>query len=89
MAEDIPWEALFQQAVETRRMRYRMQLTAEDCRTWYLDGHKIVPIKYAYRMRQDVPGIQFLAFPKTGHAPQEERPSETAARLLLFLSAIK
>lgn len=50
---------------------------------------EIVPIKYAYRMRHDVPGIQFLAFPKTGHAPQEERPAETAARLLAFLSDIR
>lgn len=49
---------------------------------------KIVPIKYAYRMRQDVPGIRFFAFPKTGHAPQEERSAETAARLLEFLAGL-
>jgi pimeloyl-ACP methyl ester carboxylesterase len=50
---------------------------------------KIVPIKYGLRLRADVPGIHFFALPQTGHAPQEERPAETAARLLEFLSVIR
>lgn len=49
---------------------------------------KIVPIRYGRRLRSDVPGVQFFAFPATGHAPQEERPAETAARLLAFLDAL-
>jgi pimeloyl-ACP methyl ester carboxylesterase len=49
---------------------------------------EIVPIKYAYRIRQDVPGIQFQAFPKTGHAPQEEQPAATANRLIAFLEML-
>src|SRR4051812_42416054 len=52
------------------------------------EDDRIVPIKYAHRMRQDVPGIQFFAFPRTGHAPQEEQPAATAARLLAFLNAL-
>jgi pimeloyl-ACP methyl ester carboxylesterase len=50
---------------------------------------KIVPLAYGRRMRADVPGIQYFTFPNTGHAPQEERPAETAARLLQFLSAAR
>jgi len=49
---------------------------------------EIVPIEYAYRMRKDVPGIQLLVLPKTGHAPQEERPAATATRLLEFLGKL-
>jgi pimeloyl-ACP methyl ester carboxylesterase len=48
----------------------------------------IVPIKYGRRLRGDVPGIQFFALPKTGHAPQEERPAETATRILEFLGKL-
>lgn len=50
---------------------------------------KIVPIAYGRRMRADVPGIQYFTFPNTGHAPQEERPADTAARLLRFLEALR
>jgi pimeloyl-ACP methyl ester carboxylesterase len=49
---------------------------------------EIVPIEYGRRMRRDVPGIQYFTFPNTGHAPQEERPAQTAARLLDFLNVI-
>jgi len=48
----------------------------------------IVPLKYGSRLRHDVPGIRFFALPKTGHAPQEERPAETAALILDFLSTL-
>lgn len=46
---------------------------------------KVVPLKYGYRLRSDVPGIQFKVLPETGHAPQEEQPAETARLLLEFL----
>lgn len=46
---------------------------------------KIVPLKYAYRFRSDVPGVEFHVLPETGHAPQEERPADTARLLLAFL----
>jgi pimeloyl-ACP methyl ester carboxylesterase len=49
---------------------------------------KIVPLMYGQRLRHDVPGIQFVALPKTGHAPQEERPVETANRILEFLGRL-
>jgi pimeloyl-ACP methyl ester carboxylesterase len=49
---------------------------------------KIVPVKYGLRFRQDVPGIQFFVLPRTGHAPQEENPAATAARLLAFLDRL-
>jgi pimeloyl-ACP methyl ester carboxylesterase len=47
---------------------------------------KIVLIRYGQRFRAEVPAVQFFAFPGTGHVPQEERPWETAARLLEFLA---
>ena len=50
---------------------------------------KIVPIAYGRRMRADVPGVRYFTFPSTGHAPQEERPAETAARLVRFLDALR
>jgi pimeloyl-ACP methyl ester carboxylesterase len=50
---------------------------------------KIVPIAYGRRMRVDVPGVQYFTFPNTGHAPQEERPADTAARLLRFLDSLQ
>ncbi|MEO5567027.1 MAG: alpha/beta fold hydrolase [Gemmatimonadaceae bacterium] len=46
---------------------------------------KIVPLQYAYRFRSDVPRVQFHVLPETGHAPQEERPADTARLLLAFL----
>ena len=49
---------------------------------------RIVPIEYGFRLRKDVPGVQFFAFPGTGHAPQEELPAETAAKLLAFLATL-
>jgi pimeloyl-ACP methyl ester carboxylesterase len=52
------------------------------------EDDRIVPIKYGRRMRADVPGVRFFAFPKTGHAPHEERPADTAAKLLEFLSGL-
>jgi pimeloyl-ACP methyl ester carboxylesterase len=45
----------------------------------------IVPLRYARRFRADVPGVEFHVLPETGHAPQEERPAETARLLLEFL----
>lgn len=46
---------------------------------------KVVPLKFGYRMRADVPGAEFHVVPETGHAPQEERPQATAQLLLQFL----
>ena len=46
---------------------------------------EIVPMRYARRMRADVPGIEFYSLPGVGHAPQEEQPAVTASRLLGFL----
>jgi pimeloyl-ACP methyl ester carboxylesterase len=46
---------------------------------------KIVPLKYALRFRADVPGVRFFVLDDTGHAPQEERPADTARLLLNFL----
>ncbi|HET9424897.1 MAG TPA: alpha/beta fold hydrolase [Gemmatimonadaceae bacterium] len=46
---------------------------------------RIVPVKYAYRMKADVPGVELHVLPETGHAPQEERPADTASILLSFL----
>ena len=48
----------------------------------------IVPLRYARRFRADVPGVEFHVLPETGHAPQEERPAETARLLLEFLRRI-
>ena len=50
---------------------------------------KIVPLRYAYRFRADVPGISFHLLPETGHAPQEERPADTARLLLGFLAQLR
>jgi pimeloyl-ACP methyl ester carboxylesterase len=50
---------------------------------------RVVPIRFGYRFRQDVPGVRFFVFPGAGHAPHEERPAETAARLLEFLGRFK
>ena len=49
---------------------------------------EIVPLTYGFRFRKDVPAAEFFAFPNTGHAPHEERPAETAARLLAFLDRL-
>lgn len=46
---------------------------------------KIVPVRFAYRFRADAPGVEFHVLPGTGHAPQEERPRDTAQLLLRFL----
>jgi pimeloyl-ACP methyl ester carboxylesterase len=46
---------------------------------------RIVPLRYGYRFREDVPGVAFHVLPGTGHAPHEERPEETAQLLLRFL----
>jgi pimeloyl-ACP methyl ester carboxylesterase len=48
----------------------------------------IVPLRYGNRLRHDVPGIRFHALPETGHAPQEERPAQTASLILAFLSTL-
>lgn len=50
---------------------------------------RIVPLRYAYRFRADVPGVEFHVLPETGHAPQEERPEETARLLLEFLRKLR
>lgn len=49
----------------------------------------IVPLRYAWRFRADVPGVEFHVLPETGHAPQEERPAETARLLLEFLRKLR
>jgi pimeloyl-ACP methyl ester carboxylesterase len=49
---------------------------------------KIVPLEYGRRLRGDVPGVQYFTLPNTGHAPQEERPIDTAARILEFLAKL-
>jgi pimeloyl-ACP methyl ester carboxylesterase len=49
---------------------------------------KLVPIRYGFRFRTDVPGVSFFGFPGVGHAPQEESPAETARRLLEFLDRL-
>ena len=49
---------------------------------------RIVPVRYAYRFRAEVPGVRFHLLPETGHAPQEERPADTARLLLEFLRGI-
>jgi pimeloyl-ACP methyl ester carboxylesterase len=50
---------------------------------------EIVPLEYAYRFRADVPGVELHVLPETGHAPQEERPAETARLLLGFLDRMQ
>jgi pimeloyl-ACP methyl ester carboxylesterase len=49
----------------------------------------IIPVKFAHRLRQDVPGVVVKILDDTGHAPQEERPRETARLLLDFLTTVK
>jgi pimeloyl-ACP methyl ester carboxylesterase len=49
---------------------------------------KLVPIRYGFRFRTDVPGVRFFGFSGVGHAPQEESPMETARRLLEFLDRL-
>lgn len=48
----------------------------------------IVPLQYARRFRADVPGVEFHVLAETGHAPQEERPEDTARLLLGFLRRV-
>jgi pimeloyl-ACP methyl ester carboxylesterase len=64
------------------------QLKTIDVPTLAIWGEKdeIVPIRYGQRFRRDVPGVQYFTLPNTGHAPHEERPAETAARILDFLA---
>lgn len=49
---------------------------------------RIVPLRYAYRFRTDVPGVRFFILDETGHAPHEERPADTARLLLEFLKSL-
>jgi pimeloyl-ACP methyl ester carboxylesterase len=67
------------------------QLKTIDVPTLAIWGEKdeIVPIIQGYRFRKDVPGVEFFAFPGSGHAPQEEQPAATAERLLAFLGRIR
>jgi pimeloyl-ACP methyl ester carboxylesterase len=55
---------------------------------WGADD-KVVPLKYGFRLREDVPGVEFRVLASTGHAPQEERPRETAEAMLRFLERIR
>lgn len=49
----------------------------------------VVPLKYGFRLREDVPGIEFRVLDGVGHAPQEERPRETADAILKFLARLR
>ena len=50
---------------------------------------RIIPVRFANRLRDDVPGATVKILQDTGHAPQEERPEITAAILLEFLATLR
>lgn len=49
----------------------------------------VIPVSFARRLRGDVPGVVMKILDGTGHAPQEERPLETARYILEFLASLK
>jgi pimeloyl-ACP methyl ester carboxylesterase len=49
---------------------------------------RLVPIALGQRLASEVPGVQFVAFDKCGHLPQEESPRETAEVIARFVGAM-
>jgi pimeloyl-ACP methyl ester carboxylesterase len=62
-------------------------ITVPTLAIWGADD-EIIPVSFAYRLRTDVPGVTVKILDQTGHAPQEERPTETAQAILQFLATI-
>lgn len=55
---------------------------------WGVDD-EIIDVRFARRLRQDVPGVVVKTLDDTGHSPHEERPAETARLLLEFLATLR
>jgi pimeloyl-ACP methyl ester carboxylesterase len=47
-----------------------------------------IPVEMAHRFKSDLPSAKLRIFKGTGHIPHEERPAETLAVLLNFLSRV-
>lgn len=48
---------------------------------------RVIRLKNAYRLHDDIRGSQLKIFNNCGHSPQEERPRETCAAILAFLDS--
>lgn len=46
---------------------------------------KILPLKYAFLMKEKIPNSQLKIFPKIGHSPHLEVPEELAENILNFI----
>lgn len=49
---------------------------------------RITPPELAHRYLQEIAGSRLVMLSSSGHAPQEERPQETAAEILSFLQSL-
>lgn len=49
---------------------------------------RITPPELAHRFSHEIAGSRLVMLPSSGHVPQEERPSETAAESLAFLESL-
>lgn len=68
-----------------------LTLKSIDVPTLIVWGEKdaAVPLEFARRLHQDVPGSSLEVLPDVGHVPHEERPRQTADVLLRFLSTLQ
>ncbi len=48
---------------------------------------RIIPLRVGRKFLRAMPHAELVVFPGCGHAPQEERPQETATAILRFLTA--